>query len=52
MDCIVVCVLSKGIIIAAVGLSFDEAHDKREELQATGLYIAVSVGAVGSYFAA
>jgi hypothetical protein len=47
---IVVVVMDKGMMIAAVGLSWDAAHDMRNKLESTGIYNSVSVGSVGSYF--
>ena len=47
---IVVVVMDKGMMIAAVGLSWDDAHNLREKLERTGIYNSVSVGSVGSYF--
>ena len=47
---IVVAHLKRGMIIKAVGLTWDAAHDLRESLESTGIYQAVSVGAVGAYF--
>ena len=47
---IVVAHLKRGMIIKAVGLTWDAAHDMREALEETGIYQAVSVGAVGAYF--
>ena len=47
---IVVAHLKRGMIIKAVGLTWDAAHDMRELLESTGIYEAVSVGAVGAYF--
>jgi len=47
---VVVAHLKHGMIVKAVGLSWDAAHDLRESLESTGIYEAVSVGAVGSYF--
>lgn len=50
MKYLVVAHLKRGIIVKAVGLSWDAAHDLRESLDRTGIYEAVSVGAVGTYF--
>ena len=47
---VVVAHLRHGVIVKAVGLSWDAAHDMRELLKSTGIYEAVSVGAVGTYF--
>ena len=47
---VVVAHLRHGMIVKAVGLSWDAAHDLRELLESTGIYEAVSVGAVGTYF--
>ena len=47
---IVVAHLKRGMIVKAVGLSWDAAHDLRDSLDETGVYQAVSVGAVGTYF--
>ena len=47
---VVVAHLKHGMIIKAVGLSWDAAHDLRDSLEKTGVYQAVSVGAVGAYF--
>jgi hypothetical protein len=49
---VVVVSLPKGLIIKAVNLSWDDAHDFREQLERTGLYKWVSVGSVDTYFAA
>ena len=46
----VVAHLKHGMIVKAVGLSWDAAHDLRDSLDETGVYQAVSVGAVGTYF--
>lgn len=46
----VVVYFKHGMIVKAVGLSWDAAHDMREALESTGTYEAVSVGAVGTYF--
>ena len=50
MKYVVVAHLKHGMIVKAVGLSWDAAHDLRESLESTGIYEAVSVGAVGAYF--
>ena len=47
---VVVAHLRRGMIVKAVGLTWDAAHDMRELLESTGIYEAVSVGAVGTYF--
>ena len=47
---VVVAHLKHGMIVKAVGLSWDAAHDLRDSLDETGVYQAVSVGAVGAYF--
>ena len=46
---VVVAHLKSGMIVKAVGLTWDAAHDLRESLESTGIYEAVSVGAVGAY---
>ena len=46
----VVAHLKRGMIVKAVGLTWDAAHDLRDSLEKTGVYQAVSVGAVGAYF--
>ena len=47
---IVIAFMKQGFVVKAVGLSFEAAHDLREELVGTGLYTAVLVGATGAYF--
>ena len=47
---IVMVTMDKGMMLAAVGLSWDDAHDMRDKLESTGIYNSVSVGSVGSYF--
>ena len=48
---IVIAMFEKGVTVKAVGLAWDEAHDLREQLMASGLYTRVLVGSVGTYFA-
>ena len=50
MKYVVVAHLKHGMIVKAVELTWDAAHDLRESLESTGIYEAVSVGAVGAYF--
>ena len=47
---VVVAHLRHGVIVKAAGLSWDAAHDLRESLEKTGIYEAVSVGSIGTYF--
>lgn len=49
-DWIVVAWTDQGFMVKAAGMSFQEAHDLREDLEWTGVYRQVSVGAIGSYF--
>lgn len=49
---IVVAFLEKGFMVKEVGLSFEAAHDFREELLRTGQFTAVLVGARNAYFSA
>ena len=47
---IVVAWTAQGFIVKAAGMSFQDAHDLREDLEWSGVYRQVSVGAIGSYF--
>ncbi len=48
---IVIAMFEEGVMVKAVGVTWDEAHDIREQLTASGLYKRVLVGSVNSYFA-